>query len=101
MDDFYEGQGRLDGYHCDYTEYDKLKFLNHIHDEFNIKNIEMEANAFIGYCSRANIKHAVCNVTLLDRLQGDQVTTPPHIMNGWKHRSMAIVARYVEKNLRK
>lgn len=26
-DDFYEGQGRLDGAFCDYEEQDKLEFL--------------------------------------------------------------------------
>ena len=41
-DDFYEGQGRLDGALCDYTEADKMEFLERAKEE-GVRNIEMES----------------------------------------------------------
>lgn len=38
---FYEGQGRLDGAFCDYTEADKMEYLKRLHN-FGVVNIEME-----------------------------------------------------------
>lgn len=39
--DFYEGQGRLDGAFCDFTEQDKMEYLEKLRD-FGVVNIEME-----------------------------------------------------------
>ena len=41
-DDFYEGQGRLDGAICDYEESQKLAFLQRAHSQ-GVRNIEMES----------------------------------------------------------
>ena len=41
-DDFYEGQARLDGAICHYSEADKMKFLGKCH-EAGVVNIEMES----------------------------------------------------------
>jgi uridine phosphorylase len=71
--DFYETQGRLDGAFCEYSNDQKLKFISKAHDQFGIKNIEMEAGLFLAMCNRANIPSAVVCVALLDRLNGDQI----------------------------
>lgn len=39
--DFYEGQGRLDGAFCEYTENDKMNYLKKLHNA-GVVNIEME-----------------------------------------------------------
>lgn len=39
--DFYEGQGRLDGAFCEFTEQDKMDYLEKLR-EFGVVNIEME-----------------------------------------------------------
>lgn len=39
--DFYEGQGRLDGAFCEFTENDKMEYLQKLSD-FGVVNIEME-----------------------------------------------------------
>jgi uridine phosphorylase len=39
--DFYEGQGRLDGAFCEFTENDKMEYLEKLRD-FGVVNIEME-----------------------------------------------------------
>lgn len=66
------GQGRLDGAFCDFTEADKMEYLESIHKS-GVVNIEMESLAFAALTHHAGIKAAVICVTLLDRLRGDQV----------------------------
>lgn len=55
-DDFYLGQGRIDGFLCNYSEIDKMRFLNDIFDHHNVKNIEMEAHILSAYTHAAGFK---------------------------------------------
>jgi len=96
--DFYEGQGRLDGAFCEYTEKEKLDFLNNI-SENNILNMEMESLAFAALTHHAGIRAAVICVTLLNRLNGDQVASSKEVMEEWQSRPQTIVARYIKKHL--
>lgn len=96
--DFYEGQGRLDGAFCDYTEKEKLDFLNQISDQ-NVINMEMESLAFAALTHHAGIRAAVLCVTLLNRLNGDQVASSKEVMEEWQSRPQMIVARYIKKHL--
>lgn len=96
--DFYEGQARLDGAFCDYTEEDKLAFLKRAHER-GVRNIEMESLCFAAMTHRASVKSAVLCVTLLDRLNGDQINTPHDIMEEWQARPQRIVAAYIKKKL--
>jgi len=68
------GQGRLDGAFCDFTEREKMDYLNGIHKE-GVKNIEMESLSFAALTHHAGIRSAVVCVTIVDRLRGDQVST--------------------------
>jgi uridine phosphorylase len=54
-DDFYEGQGRLDGYFCDYDQEKKLAFLRRCREQ-GVVNFEMESLCFAGMLSHAKIK---------------------------------------------
>jgi uridine phosphorylase len=74
--DFYEEQGRVDGYFCEHTVEERAEFLGRCH-EMGVRNIEMEACAFLAFCCRANVKAAVVCVAYLDRLKGGQVTSHP------------------------
>lgn len=82
----FSGQGRLDGAFCDYTEKEKLEFLHKVHNN-NILNMEMESLAFAALTHHAGIRAAVICVTLLNRLNGDQVqlhyfiSLVPHTFN--------------------
>lgn len=40
-DDFYLGQGRLDGAFCDYGEKEKQEFIQKLHREYNIMNFRV------------------------------------------------------------
>jgi len=68
----FPGQGRLDGAFCDYSETEKMEYMQSIHKQ-GVVNIEMESLAFAALTHHAGIRSAVICVTLLDRLHGDQV----------------------------
>lgn len=97
-DDFYRGQARLDGPFCDHTEEDKLEFLEKL-SEMGVRNIEMEAPAFAALTKEAGIRGAIVCVTLINRLEGDQVSTEKGTLLQWQKRPMAIVAKFISKYL--
>ncbi|KAH7944606.1 hypothetical protein HPB52_021821 [Rhipicephalus sanguineus] len=99
-DDFYEGQGRLDGAFCDYTDQEKQQFMERLRS-VGVVNIEMEATLFAAMCHHAGIKGAVVCVTLLDRLKGDQVTEPKSVMSEWQLRPQHVVLRFIQHRLAK
>jgi len=96
-DDFYLGQGRLDGAFCDYKLEDKMAFLNDLHDNYGIRNIEMEAHILSAFTYRANVKCSIVCVTLLNRLLGDQVTTPKEILVQFEGRPLTLVSEFVRR----
>ena len=70
--DFYEGQARLDGAFCSYTESQKMEYLQWL-KENGVSNIEMESTCFAALTHMGGIKSAIVCVALLDRLNEDQV----------------------------
>ena len=66
------GQGRIDGAVCQYDLEDKMEFLKKA-EEKGIVNIEMECIVLGALCHACNVRCACVCVTLLDRLEGDQV----------------------------
>lgn len=98
-DDFYEGQGRLDGaLKPRYTEADKMAFLHRAH-EAGVRNIEMESTAFAAFCLRAGIPAAVVCTTLLNRLEGDQVTSTKEELAQFSDNAQRVVLQYIRKQL--
>ena len=93
--DFYEGQGRLDGAFCSYTEQDKLAFLDRIHRK-GVRNIEMESLPFAAFCTSAGIKCATVCVTLLDRLQGDQITLDADTYRDFQTRPLRLADEFLK-----
>lgn len=55
-DDFYECQARTDGAFCDFSEDERTEFLTKCHEEYGIRNIEMESLAFAAMTHRAGIR---------------------------------------------
>ncbi|MEZ4087286.1 MAG: uridine phosphorylase [Candidatus Gracilibacteria bacterium] len=97
--DFYEGQGRLDGaLDPGYTEEDKLEYLNKAYD-VGVRNIEMEAPELAAFCNRAGIPAALVCATLLNRLEGDQVTSTPEQLAEFSENAQTLVVRYLRKKL--
>jgi len=94
-DDFYEGQGRIDGAICDYTLEDKMAFLKKL-DENKVRNIEMESHGFVAFCNRLNIRCAVLCVVLVNRLLGDQIHKQLHDMS---ENALNLVIIFLQKQL--
>ena len=67
-----QGQARLDGAFCEYSSSDKDRYMLRLKDA-GVTNIEMESTAFTALTHKAGFKSAVVCVTLLDRLNEDQV----------------------------
>ncbi|WAR06271.1 UPP1-like protein [Mya arenaria] len=97
-DDFYEGQGRMDGAFCEHEEEEKLLWLREIADR-GVTNMEMESLGFTALCDRANIPGAVCCVTLVDRCEGDGITNNLQLLQEWQTYPQILVARYIRNRL--
>ncbi len=75
--EFFLEQFRLDGAVCMETPQTKMAWLEWIHDN-GVRNIEMEGAMLAGYLNHWGFpRFAMICCTLLDRLQGDQVTATP------------------------
>ncbi|XP_046903852.1 uridine phosphorylase 2 isoform X8 [Hypomesus transpacificus] len=97
-DDFYEGQGRLDGALCSFSPEEKQEYLRSAH-EAGVRNIEMESTVFAAMCRVCGIKAAVVCVTLLNRFDGDQISTPHHVLLEYQHRPQTLVSHFIKKRL--
>jgi len=94
-DDYYEGQGRLDGaFPTWYDEKDKMAFLKQAHG-MGVRNIEMEACVFLFFWQKLGVPATVICATLLDRLMGDQHSVPHDTIKDWSARPQDIVIEYL------
>eukprot|EP01104_Vermistella_antarctica_P012706 TRINITY_DN3723_c0_g1_i1.p1 TRINITY_DN3723_c0_g1~~TRINITY_DN3723_c0_g1_i1.p1 ORF type:complete len:366 (+),score=93.38 TRINITY_DN3723_c0_g1_i1:76-1098(+) len=96
--DFYEGQGRVDGAFCDYDEGMRDAWLKEIHAK-GVVNIEMEGPMFAAFCRRAKIPCLLCNAVLLNRLESDQVGATPEQLKAISNNAQEIVMRLLKKAL--
>uniref|UniRef100_A0A4W4H097 Uridine phosphorylase n=1 Tax=Electrophorus electricus TaxID=8005 RepID=A0A4W4H097_ELEEL len=96
--DFYEGQGRLDGALCSFSTEEKLEYLRKAH-EAGVRNIEMESTVFAAMCRMCNLKAAVICVTLLNRFEGDQISTHHDVLVEYQQRPQGLVAHFIKKRL--
>ncbi|CAL7933641.1 unnamed protein product [Xylocopa violacea] len=99
-DDFYEGQGRMDGAFCEFSENDKIEYLKQLQNA-GVVNIEMESLAFAALTHHAGIKAAVVCVALIDRFKGDQVLAPKEVLDEWQMRPQQLVSRYITRYLQR
>ncbi|XKL59526.1 hypothetical protein PGB90_000542 [Kerria lacca] len=99
-DDFYEGQGRMDGAFCEFSEIEKIEYMERLQKN-DVVNIEMECSAFAALTYHAGIKSAIVCVTFLDRLKHDQLVHPKEVLEEWQQRPQVLVARYIKRYLQK
>ncbi|XP_077453828.1 uridine phosphorylase 1 [Stigmatopora argus] len=97
--DFYEGQGRLDGAFCLYTEKEKQRYLTKAR-EAGVCNIEMESTVFAAMCKLSGLRAAVVCATLVDRLKGDQLISSRDVLHGYQQRPQILVGYYIKKQLK-
>ncbi|XP_053570296.1 uridine phosphorylase 1 [Bombina bombina] len=98
--DFYEGQARLDGAFCSYTEEEKMQYLKAAY-EAGIRNIEMESSVFAAMCNLSGLRAAVVCVTLLNRLEGDQISNSHDVLVEYQQRPQKLVGYFIKKQLAK
>lgn len=97
--DFYEGQGRLDGaLKPGYDPSQKMDFLRRAY-EAGVRNIEMESTEFAAFCLRAGIPAAIVCAALLNRLEGDQVTSTPAQLAEFSDNAQRVVLEYMRRQL--
>jgi len=99
-DCFYEGQARLDGAICDYSEEDKMAFLQRAY-EVGVRNMEMESPVFGAFTHRLGIRAACVCVSLLDRLKGDQHYSSEEDLASYDERPGNILIQYIKSELSK
>lgn len=96
--DFYEGQGRLDGMFCEYSAEESKKYKQSL-KEAGIYNIEMEAVPFMAFCSKTNFNYGIINVVLVDRFKEDQVKLDLETMIKFEQRPAMLALEYIKQQL--
>ena len=97
--EFFLEQFRLDGAICLETPETKMGWLSWIHDN-GVANIEMEGAMIAGYLNWWGFsKFAMICCTLLDRLEGDQVTATPEQLHKYSEDSGVALFNYLAASL--
>lgn len=97
--EFFLEQFRLDGAICFETPESKMTWLRWI-DENGVRNIEMEGAMLAGYLNHWGFsKFAMICCTLLNRLDGDQVTATPEQLHTFSEHSGVALFNYLQASL--
>lgn len=97
--EFFLEQFRLDGAICMETPESKMAWLEWIHAQ-GVRNIEMEGAMLAGYLNHWGFPHfAMICATLLNRLEGDQVTATPAELHSYSERSGDVLFNYLSATL--
>jgi len=59
----------------------------------------MEAPQFASFCLRAGIRGAIVCVSLLNRLNGDQVTSTQEQLEQYSDNAQEVVLNYIKSNI--
>ena len=97
--EFFLEQFRLDGAICLETPETKMGWLTWLHDN-GVANIEMEGAMIAGYLNHWGFsKFAMICCTLLNRLEGDQVTATPKQLHKYSEDSGVALFNYLAASL--
>jgi uridine phosphorylase len=97
--EFFLEQFRLDGAVCMETPESKMAWLEWIHAE-GVRNIEMEGAMLAGYLNHWGFpRFAMVCTTLLNRLEGDQVTATPDELRLFGNRSGDVLFNFLAATL--
>ena len=75
-----------------------MRFLHKLNEK-GVRNIEMEAVMFAAFTHELGIPAAVACVTLLNRLEGDQVLTTVDQLMEWDENPGKVVLAYIKEQL--
>ena len=59
----------------------------------------MEANLFLSFCKRAGVKGSVMCISIVNRLQGDQIETPKELLKLFENRPLQIIVQMIKNRL--
>ena len=79
---------------------EKLAFLKRAH-EAGVRNIEMESCRFLAFCLRAGIPATVVCAALLNRRNGDQVTSTDEEREGYSDNAQTVVIEWIRRRLQR
>jgi len=97
--EFFLEQYRLDGAICLETMETKMAWLSWLHEN-GVSNIEMEGAMLAGYMNHWGFpKFAMICCTLLNRLEGDQVTASPEQLHKFSEDSGVVLFNYLKSTL--
>ena len=97
--EFFLEQYRLDGALCFETPETKMAWLNWL-DENGVRNIEMEGAMLAGYLNHWGFTNfAMICCTLLNRLEGDQVTATPEQLHKFSEDSGVALFNYLRASM--
>lgn len=97
--EFFLEQFRLDGAVCLETPESKQAWLEWL-DANGVRNIEMEGAMMAGYLNHWGFsKFAMICATLLNRLEGDQVTATPEQLHKFSEDSGVVLFNYLKSTL--
>lgn len=97
-DDFYEGQARLDGAFCEFTQEEKMEFMYHLKEQ-GVVNIEMESLAFGAICAHARIKAGVICAVIVNRFIEDQVKASRKALEEWQQQVLQMIAIFIKERI--
>lgn len=92
---FYEGQARLDGAMCEYSEKDKMDYLHALHKQ-GVRNFEMESIVVSGICTKNNVKCGMFAVAILNRFKTDSPADKEH-RTRWIARAIDVLLDYIHR----
>jgi len=97
---YYEGQARLDGSICEYTNDEKLQYLKRLHAK-GVRNFEMEGVMLSASCNLFGFPFAMVAASYLDRLQRDSSAegTTAEDFARWAKNSIDVAFNYAQKYL--
>lgn len=97
--EFFVEQFRLDGAIAITTPERKMEWLHWL-DEHGVRNIEMEGAMFAAYMNAWGFsRFAMICTTMLNRLEGDQVTTPPAQLHEFTDRAGTVLFNYLRETV--
>lgn len=74
-----------------------MDFLERASKE-GVRNVEMESLQFGAFCNKINVRSIVVCVALLNRLEGDQVTSTMEQLKQFEERPVDLIIEFIKRD---
>ncbi|MES1912226.1 MAG: hypothetical protein MHM6MM_004538 [Cercozoa sp. M6MM] len=99
-DGYFEAQGRLTSCIVEHTPEDREAWLHKIHDDLNVRSMEMEGHVVAAICRHVGLPAAMLSVTQINRLEGDETSLVPVTdaeRRQWMRNALAVAMTLVRR----